>query len=188
MFKFLLIVQTLVAASLVGVILMQRSEGGGTRGGRQLVRLHDGARRGRLPDPLHGNPRRPLHHAVHRACRDCRRYARADQGRYFACQPGRSGADHGTRNAATAACAADAKSEPAGGSARSVTAPKPDLFHRAGCAVASFAPKPQLPWRGLFLSPAAWSHRLVRVFYQPLSGRCFRRVATRSASGSSTPI
>jgi preprotein translocase subunit SecG len=29
MFKFLLIVQTLVAASLVGVILMQRSEGGG---------------------------------------------------------------------------------------------------------------------------------------------------------------
>ena len=29
MFTFLLIVQTLVAASLVGVILMQRSEGGG---------------------------------------------------------------------------------------------------------------------------------------------------------------
>ena len=29
MFQFLLIVQTLVAASLVGVILMQRSEGGG---------------------------------------------------------------------------------------------------------------------------------------------------------------
>jgi len=29
MFAFLLIVQTLVAASLVGVILMQRSEGGG---------------------------------------------------------------------------------------------------------------------------------------------------------------
>ena len=29
MFKFLLIVQALVAASLVGVILMQRSEGGG---------------------------------------------------------------------------------------------------------------------------------------------------------------
>ena len=29
MFKFLLIVQTLIAASLVGVILMQRSEGGG---------------------------------------------------------------------------------------------------------------------------------------------------------------
>ena len=29
MFKFLLIVQTLVAAALVGVILMQRSEGGG---------------------------------------------------------------------------------------------------------------------------------------------------------------
>lgn len=29
MFKFLLIVQTLVAASLVAVILMQRSEGGG---------------------------------------------------------------------------------------------------------------------------------------------------------------
>jgi preprotein translocase subunit SecG len=29
MFKFLLIVQTLVAASLVSVILMQRSEGGG---------------------------------------------------------------------------------------------------------------------------------------------------------------
>ena len=29
MFKFLLIVQTLVAASLVGDILMQRSEGGG---------------------------------------------------------------------------------------------------------------------------------------------------------------
>ena len=29
MFEFLLIVQTLVAASLVGVILMQRSEGGG---------------------------------------------------------------------------------------------------------------------------------------------------------------
>jgi preprotein translocase subunit SecG len=29
MFNFLLIVQTLVAASLVGVILMQRSEGGG---------------------------------------------------------------------------------------------------------------------------------------------------------------
>src|ERR1044072_5790297 len=29
MFKFLLIVQTLVAASLVGGILMQRSEGGG---------------------------------------------------------------------------------------------------------------------------------------------------------------
>src|SRR5215210_3662037 len=29
MFKFLLIVQTLVAASLVGTILMQRSEGGG---------------------------------------------------------------------------------------------------------------------------------------------------------------
>lgn len=29
MFKFLLIVQTLVAISLVGVILMQRSEGGG---------------------------------------------------------------------------------------------------------------------------------------------------------------
>jgi len=29
MFKFLLILQTLVAASLVGVILMQRSEGGG---------------------------------------------------------------------------------------------------------------------------------------------------------------
>ena len=29
MFPFLLIVQTLVAASLVGVILMQRSEGGG---------------------------------------------------------------------------------------------------------------------------------------------------------------
>jgi len=29
MFKFLLIIQTLVAASLVGVILMQRSEGGG---------------------------------------------------------------------------------------------------------------------------------------------------------------
>jgi len=29
MFKFLLIVQTFVAASLVGVILMQRSEGGG---------------------------------------------------------------------------------------------------------------------------------------------------------------
>ena len=33
MFKFLLIVQTLVAASLVGVILMQRSEGGGLAGG-----------------------------------------------------------------------------------------------------------------------------------------------------------
>ena len=29
MFKFLLIVQTIVAASLVGVILVQRSEGGG---------------------------------------------------------------------------------------------------------------------------------------------------------------
>ena len=29
MFKFLLIVQTVIAASLVGVILMQRSEGGG---------------------------------------------------------------------------------------------------------------------------------------------------------------
>ncbi|MEO7815019.1 MAG: preprotein translocase subunit SecG [Sphingomicrobium sp.] len=29
MFKFLLIVQTLIAASLVGVILIQRSEGGG---------------------------------------------------------------------------------------------------------------------------------------------------------------
>lgn len=29
MFKFLLIVQTIVAASLVGVILIQRSEGGG---------------------------------------------------------------------------------------------------------------------------------------------------------------
>ena len=29
MFKFLLILQTLIAASLVGVILMQRSEGGG---------------------------------------------------------------------------------------------------------------------------------------------------------------
>ena len=29
MFQFLLIVQTIVAASLVGVILMQRSEGGG---------------------------------------------------------------------------------------------------------------------------------------------------------------
>jgi preprotein translocase subunit SecG len=29
MFKFLLIVQTLIAAALVGVILMQRSEGGG---------------------------------------------------------------------------------------------------------------------------------------------------------------
>ena len=29
MFKFLLIVQTLIAASLVGVILVQRSEGGG---------------------------------------------------------------------------------------------------------------------------------------------------------------
>jgi preprotein translocase subunit SecG len=29
MFKFLLIVQTLIAASLVGTILMQRSEGGG---------------------------------------------------------------------------------------------------------------------------------------------------------------
>ena len=29
MFQFLLIVQTLIAASLVGVILMQRSEGGG---------------------------------------------------------------------------------------------------------------------------------------------------------------
>lgn len=29
MFQFLLIIQTLVAASLVGVILMQRSEGGG---------------------------------------------------------------------------------------------------------------------------------------------------------------
>jgi len=29
MFKFLLIIQTLIAASLVGVILMQRSEGGG---------------------------------------------------------------------------------------------------------------------------------------------------------------
>src|SRR5215217_7732196 len=29
MFKFLLIVQTLIAASLVAVILMQRSEGGG---------------------------------------------------------------------------------------------------------------------------------------------------------------
>ena len=33
MFKFLLIVQTLVAASLVGVILMQRSEGGGLGAG-----------------------------------------------------------------------------------------------------------------------------------------------------------
>ena len=29
MFKFLLIVQTIIAASLVGVILIQRSEGGG---------------------------------------------------------------------------------------------------------------------------------------------------------------
>ena len=29
MFAFLLIVQTLVAVSLIGVILMQRSEGGG---------------------------------------------------------------------------------------------------------------------------------------------------------------
>ena len=34
MFQFLLIVQTLVAASLVGVILMQRSEGGGLGVGR----------------------------------------------------------------------------------------------------------------------------------------------------------
>ena len=32
MFAFLLIVQSIVAASLVGVILMQRSEGGGLGG------------------------------------------------------------------------------------------------------------------------------------------------------------
>ena len=33
MFTFLLIVQTVIAAALVGVILMQRSEGGGLAGG-----------------------------------------------------------------------------------------------------------------------------------------------------------
>jgi len=33
MFKFLLILQTLIAAVLIGLILMQRSEGGGLAGG-----------------------------------------------------------------------------------------------------------------------------------------------------------
>ena len=73
---------------------------------------------------------------------------------------------------------------------RSPNKRSPDkLFSRPRVAPGALnAPKPQLPWRGSFLSPAAWSHRLAKVFCPPPSGRSSRRAATRSASASSTPI
>ena len=185
MFKFLLIVQTLVAASLVSVILMQRSEGGGlgvggsssgfmtARGAADFLTRSTAVLGGLfviLSITLAAI-------AGHRAP--------ADSGRYLARQSGRTG----TRDAAAAgASRSSAEPKRAGSPARSVTAPKRDFFRTPGCASGAFAPKPRLPWRGSYLSPAAWSHRLVRVFSQPLSGRCFRRAATRSASGSSTLI
>ena len=73
MFTFLLIVQTIVAASLVLVILMQRSEGGGLGVGGSVVGVHDRARRGRFPDPRDGDSRRRVHRPVDRACGDRRR-------------------------------------------------------------------------------------------------------------------
>ena len=66
MFTFLLIVQTLIAASLVVVILMQRSEGGGLGVGGSLVGLHDRPRRRRLPDPVDGGPRRVVRRPLDR--------------------------------------------------------------------------------------------------------------------------
>ena len=69
MFTFLLIVQTLVAASLVA--RHPDAALGRRRAWRRriLVGLHDRARRGRLPDPRHRDPRR----RCSSSCRSCLR-------------------------------------------------------------------------------------------------------------------
>ena len=48
--------------------------------------------------------------------------------------------------------------------------------------------KAQLPWRGIFSSPAAWSPRSAKVSWQHRLLLSSRRVATRSVFESSTPI
>ncbi len=100
MFTFLLIVQTLIAVTLIGVILMQRSEGGGLGVGGSSSGFIHGAWRSRFSHALYSRPRRPFHHYVHRHGGDCRCDVAADENRHLARE------HRGPANAATAGTAA----------------------------------------------------------------------------------
>ena len=53
----------------------------------------------------------------------------------------------------------------------------PVFLQRPACPAGQSPPKPRLPWRGSFSSPAAWSHRSARVCSRRRSERCCRRAA-----------
>ena len=194
MFAFLLIVQTLIAVSLIGVILMQRSEGGGLGVGGSSSGFHDGARRGRLPHPLDGGPRRAVHRSFDRHGGDCRRDTHADQDRHVARRQDRAPLSSRSRRRSSRRPRrrnGESAAEPAGARrfrSRNNRGHARNFFRAAGCVRGVCPPKPRIPWRGSYLSPAAWFHRLEKVFFPRPSGRFSRRAATRSGSGSSIPI
>ena len=112
MFTFLLIVQTLVAASLVGVILMQRSEGGGLGVGGSssgFMTARGAADFLTRATAILGGA---VHHPVDRAGGDRRRDARAGQDRHLAGQR-RAAPARSSRAPATPAPAAGDADQPA---------------------------------------------------------------------------
>ncbi len=164
MFTFLLIVQTLIAASLVAVILMQRSEGGGLGVGGSSAGL-----------------------MTARGAADFLTRATAILGGLFIILSILLAAIAGVSRESTTVDTSLVKEQPLQPASRRRPAPpasrlrpatrplprsrsrsKPGtLFSayliRALAIGRQSAPKAQLPWRGIFSSPAAWSPRLARV-------------------------
>lgn len=197
LFLFLFVLQAIVAAALVGVVLMQRSEGGGLGIGGSPTGLMSARAR-----PISCRARPSGWRSCSSPCRSRwrrsppNRAGRTALPRPGSLAPGRSaGPGRGRHGPADGSGGRSGARYRRSARRRERITPQSQEMWIAGhgpphsaCPDSTRTLKARLPWRGTFSSPAAWFHRSAKVSWRPASARSSRRAATRSAFASSTPI